>query len=116
MALRDWICNSGAVATAKAAIPAIPNIKKKRPVARIAKIAIAKESESESAENKNIFAKGFGCHCGSNLYRQIEDLVEFYSPDDKWEHHYRLDKVWQCKNCKSIYEIIGGTKGPVLIQ
>ena len=60
-------------------------------------------------------AQGYGCSCGHNLYHQLEDFVE-EPADDNWEHQYRLCKVWQCENCKTIYEFIGGTRGPVLIQ
>jgi len=60
-------------------------------------------------------AKGYGCTCGHNLYQHIEEFIE-EPADDNWEHQYRLCKVWQCENCKAVYEIIGGTKGPVLIQ
>ncbi|MCK5701241.1 MAG: hypothetical protein KAI29_08815, partial [Cyclobacteriaceae bacterium] len=61
--------------------------------------------------------KGYGCSCGHNIYLQVKDFVEVTRPEDtKWKHQYRLCKVWQCENCKTIYEIIGGTKGPVFIN
>ena len=61
--------------------------------------------------NEIVMAKGYGCGCGHNLYQQVEDFVE-ESEDDNWEHQYRLCKVWQCENCKTIYEYIGGSIGP----
>jgi hypothetical protein len=74
-----------------------------------------KKPEQEKVEDNSIRAKGYGCVCGHNLYQQVEDFVE--EPEDaNWEHQYRLDKLWQCENCKTIYEIIGGTKGPVFIN
>ena len=74
-----------------------------------------KKSEQKEIEHKTIKAKGYGCVCGHNLYKQVEEFIE--EPEDtKWEHQYRLCKVWQCENCKEIYEIIGGTRGPVVVQ
>jgi hypothetical protein len=70
-----------------------------------------KKPEQEKVEDNPIRAKGYGCVCGHNLYQQVEDFVE-EPEDDNWEHQYRFCKVWQCENCKAIYEIIGGTKGP----
>ena len=74
-----------------------------------------KKNEPETVKDKPIRAEGYGCGCGHNLYQQVEDFVE-EPEDDNWEHQYHLGKVWQCENCKTIYEIIGGTRGPVLIQ
>jgi hypothetical protein len=60
-------------------------------------------------------AKGYGCDCGHNLYHQTENFIE--EPEDtKWEHQYRLCKVWQCENCKATYEFIGGTRGAEYIN
>ena len=61
-----------------------------------------KKTEQEKIKNKPIRA-------------QVEEFIE-ESEDTNWEHQYRLSKVWQCENCKAIYEIIGGTRGPVFIQ
>jgi hypothetical protein len=78
---------------------------------------ISLNSLSSQEKIKNVMAQGYGCDCGHNLYEQIEDFVEATQPEDtKWEHKYQLGKVWQCENCKTIYEIIGGTKGPVFIN
>ena len=72
-------------------------------------------SLSSQEGNKIKKARGYGCGCGHNLYHQVEGFIE--EPEDtNWEHQYRLSKVWQCENCKAIYEIIGGSRGPVLIQ
>ena len=76
---------------------------------------ISLNSLSSQEKIKIVMAQGYGCDCGHNLYHQVEDFIE--EPEDAiWEHKYRLSKLWQCENCKAIYEIIGGTKGPVLIQ
>jgi hypothetical protein len=74
-----------------------------------------KKTEQEKIKNKPIRVQGYGCGCGHNLYHQLEDFVE-EPADDNWEHQYRLSKVWQCENCKAIYEIIGGTRGPQFIN
>ena len=76
---------------------------------------ISLNSLSSQEGNKIVMAKGYGCGCGHNLYQQVEDFVEEQA-DTNWEHQYQLGKVWQCENCKTIYEIIGGTKGPVFIN
>jgi len=76
---------------------------------------ISLNSLSSQEKIKIVMAQGYGCDCGHNLYQQVEEFIE--EPEDtNWEHQYRLCKVWQCENCKTIYEIIGGTRGPVLIQ
>jgi hypothetical protein len=72
---------------------------------------ISLNSLSSQEKIKIVMAKGYGCDCGHNLYHQVEDFIE--EPEDaNWEHHYRFSKVWQCENCKTIYEYIGGSKGP----
>jgi len=74
-----------------------------------------KKNEQETVKDKPIRAEGYGCGCGHNLYQQVEDFVE-EPEDDNWEHKYHLGKVWQCEKCKTIYKIIGGTKGPQKIN
>ena len=74
-----------------------------------------KERQLNHAEENIKKAKGYGCACGHNFYNQVEDFVE-KPENNKWEHQYKLSKVWQCNNCKAIYEIIGGTKGPQFIN
>ena len=76
---------------------------------------ISLNSLSSQEKIKIVMAQGYGCDCGHNLYQQVEDFIE-EPEDDKWEHQYKIDKVWQCENCKAIYEIIGGSRGPMLIQ
>ena len=72
---------------------------------------ISLNSLSSQEKIKIVMAQGYGCDCGHNLYHQVEDFVE-EPEDDNWEHQYRLCKVWQCENCKTIYEYIGGSIGP----
>jgi hypothetical protein len=73
---------------------------------------ISLNSLSSQEKNKIIKARGYGCVCGHNLYHQVDDFVEVSQPENtNWEHQYRLEKVWQCENCKAVYEIIGGTRG-----
>ena len=76
---------------------------------------ISLNSLSSQEKIKIVMAQGYGCDCGHNLYHQVENFVE-EPEDDNWEHQYRLSKVLQCENCKAIYELIVGTRGPVLIQ
>ena len=71
-----------------------------------------KKTEQEIVKDKTIRAQGYGCGCGHNLYQQIENFVEVSQPENtNWEHQYKLEKVWQCENCKAVYEIIGGSRG-----
>ena len=78
---------------------------------------ISLNSLSSQEINKTVKAKGYGCICGHNFYQQIEEFVEVDLPENtKWEHQYRRNKLWQCKNCKAVYEIIGGSRGPVFIN
>ena len=43
-------------------------------------------------------ALGYGCAgCGCKTYQLVVN-------------------GWECENCKAVFEIIGGSKGPVLIQ
>ena len=87
----------------------------KRGVLGQEKRLISLNSFTSQKENKTVSAQGYGCGCGHNLYQQVEEFIE--EPENKkWEHQYKLSKVWQCENCKAIYEIIGGSKGQSLIQ
>jgi hypothetical protein len=78
-------------------------------------VELPRVGNQETPKNETIRAQGYGCGCGHNLYQQVEEFIE-ESEDTNWEHQYRLSKVWQCENCKAIYEIIGGTRGPLQIQ
>jgi hypothetical protein len=52
----------------------------------------------ECTYQKQNWAQGYGCAaCGNKIYQQVFN-------------------GWECEKCKAIYEIIGGSKGPVLIQ
>ena len=76
---------------------------------------ISLNSLSSQEKIKNVMAQGYGCDCGHNLYQQVEEFIE--EPENaKWEHQYRLCKVWQCENCKATYEFIGGSKGPQFLN
>ena len=53
---------------------------------------------TESLSQKQKRAQGYGCAgCGCKTYQQILN-------------------GWECENCNAIFQIIGGSKGPVLIQ
>ncbi|MFH7319776.1 hypothetical protein ACHHRT_04085 [Desulfurivibrio sp. D14AmB] len=71
MALKDWIFDSGEVATLTVATVA-------------------------TEEPEEVRALGYGCgRCEANNYLKV-------------------DGGWRCEGCGKIFEIIGGTRGPVL--
>ena len=65
------------------------------------KVSKGFSQESQDSQPKLVkkqIAKGYGCAgCGCKTYELIAN-------------------GWQCENCKAFFEIIGGTKGPILIN
>ena len=54
--------------------------------------------ENIEHRNENKKALGYGCAgCGCKTYQLVVN-------------------GWECENCKAIYEIIGGTRGPQIIN
>jgi hypothetical protein len=62
--------------------------------------------------------RGYGCAgCGNRIYEVVQAWeISELSVSSPWKHEHTPVIHWQCESCKTIYEIIGGSKGPVLIQ
>ena len=75
-------------------------------------------SPRSSETHKTVRAAGYGCGaCGCKIYQAVVTWEFIELPEtEPWEYGHRPTTHWQCENCKSIYEIIGGSRGPVLIQ
>ena len=63
-------------------------------------------------------AKGYGCAgCDNRIYQAVKGWETNELPaSSPWTYEHKVVIHWQCENCKAIYEIIGGSRGPVLIQ
>lgn len=59
-------------------------------------------------------ARGYGCGaCGNTIYQAVEAWEMSELPEGSpWTHEHRAVIHWQCEECKAVYEIIGGSKGP----
>ena len=62
--------------------------------------------------------RGYGCAgCGNRIYRAVTVWEMLNLPETaEFKYEHKPVTNWQCENCKAIYEIIGGTRGPVLVQ
>ena len=82
-----------------------------------------KKTSSEDIEdiehkNKNVKAIGYGCAgCGNRIYQAVKvwDISELPA-SSPWTHEHKPITHWKCKGCGAVFSIIGGTRGPVLIQ
>ena len=76
-------------------------------------------SENQSEQRKNpTRARGYGCaSCGNKIYTavQVWDVSEL-PLGSPWSHERKPVTYWQCEGCGSVYEIIGGSRGPVFIN
>ncbi|KPJ97353.1 MAG: hypothetical protein AMJ60_11590 [Desulfobacterales bacterium SG8_35] len=63
-------------------------------------------------------AKGYGCAgCGNKIYQAVTVWEMLNLPETaEFKYEHKPTTHWQCEKCRVIYEIIGGTRGPVLIQ
>ena len=63
-------------------------------------------------------AQGYGCAvCGNNTYQAISAWETKALPQiSSWTHEHRHIVAWKCESCSSVYEIIGGSKGPEYIN
>jgi hypothetical protein len=59
-------------------------------------------------------AQGYGCAgCGNRIYEMVQEWEISELPvSSPWKHEHTPVIHWQCESCKTIYEIIGGSKGP----
>ena len=69
-------------------------------------------------EKKTARAKGYGCAgCGNKIYQAVNGW-EISEPTSSfpWTHEHKPVIHWKCEGCGAVFEIIGGTRGPLLIQ
>ena len=63
-------------------------------------------------------AKGYGCAaCGNKIYQAVR-VWEISSLPEKSNFKFEHKQVthWKCEGCDKIFQVIGGTKGPIIIQ
>ncbi len=81
-------------------------------------VELPRVGNQETLRKKPIKALGYGCAgCGNKIYQAIEvwetrDLLE----PSEFKHEHIQVKHWQCEGCGAVFEIIGGSKGPQLIN
>ena len=64
-------------------------------------------SNPSGCEKKPTRAKGYGCSgCGNRIYQATAPFT----------HEHKKVIHWQCEGCGAVFEIIGGTNGPQLIN
>ena len=63
-------------------------------------------------------ARGYGCNaCGCKTYMQVVAWKTTELPEyDPWRYEHRPVVAWRCEGCKTIYEIIGGSRKPIIIH
>ena len=63
-------------------------------------------------------AKGYGCAgCGNRIYEAIGAWEISELPASlPWQYEHVPAIHWKCEGCGVVFQIIGGTLGPVLIQ
>lgn len=63
-------------------------------------------------------ASTFGCGaCGNMVYRQVTVWeCTPLPPGGDWQYEHRPAVGWQCETCGAVFPIIGGSRGPVLLQ
>lgn len=68
-------------------------------------------------ENKKM-AQGYGCAgCGNRIYKAVNAWeMRQFPAGTIWEHEHQSVIHWRCEQCQTIYEIIGGSKGPEYIN
>ena len=69
-------------------------------------------------EKKPTRAKGFGCAgCGNCIYRAVEvwEIRELFEPSE-YTHEHTPVTHWKCQGCGAVFEMIGGSRGPQIIN
>ena len=69
-------------------------------------------------EKKPTRARGFGCiGCGNRIYEAIQGWEMSELPESSpWTHEHTPVTNWKCQGCGAIFEIIGGSNGPQIIN
>ena len=81
-------------------------------------VELPRVGNQETLKKKPTKAKGYGCAgCSNKIYEAVQAWEISELPvSSPWKHKHTHVVHWKCENCKTIYEIIGGTRGPALIQ
>jgi uncharacterized OB-fold protein len=82
-----------------------------------------KKTSSEDIEDiehrdENKKALGYGCAgCGNKIYQAVEACeTEGLSAEIPWEQEHTPTVHWKCEECGSVFQYIGGSKGPQYIN
>ena len=62
--------------------------------------------------------KGYGCAgCGNKIYQAVKgwETNELPAPSP-WKYEHTPAVHWKCEGCGTIFQYIGGTRVPMLIQ
>ena len=63
-------------------------------------------------------ALGYGCSgCGNRIYKAVEawETREILEPSE-FKHEHIPVTHWQCEGCGAVFEMIGGSRGPQIIN
>ena len=58
--------------------------------------------------------KGYGCaSCGNRIYKAVQtwEISELPAPSP-WKYEHTPAVHWKCEGCGTIFQYIGGTRGP----
>jgi hypothetical protein len=68
--------------------------------------------------NENVKAIGYGCAgCGNRIYQAVKGWeISEPSASFPWTYKHKSVTHWKCEGCAAVFSIIGGTRGPLLIQ
>jgi len=68
--------------------------------------------------NENKKALGYGCAgCGNKIYQAVEACeTEGLSAETPWEQEHTPTVHWKCEECGTVFQYIGGSKGPQYIN
>ena len=84
---------------------------------------LSKKTSSEDIEDiehkdENKKALGYGCAgCGNRIYQAITVWETSELPESSlWEHMHTPAVYWNCKRCGTVFQYIGGSKGPQYIN
>ena len=63
-------------------------------------------------------ARGYGCGaCGNTIYQTVEAWEMSELPAlSAWQYEHQIIVNWQCEGCGTVFEIIGGTAGPQILN
>ena len=65
-----------------------------------------------------IKARGYGCAgCGNKIYEAVQAWEISELPESaEFKHEHTLVINWQCEGCGAVFEMIGGSREPQIIN